>query len=121
MRRQSSVVDSNRAGEASTVTIRRTSSASPSTRSTSGPGSAFQGSWFSRCALASRIRRQVASSALGGDVSAQAADASATTSAASGASTLSGSGAGPTPSHFLATTVATRAARLPRLLARSVL
>ncbi len=37
------------------------------------------------------------------------------------ASGLSARGAGPTPSHFLATTVATRASRLPRLLARSLL
>jgi len=34
---------------------------------------------------------------------------------------LSGPGAGPMPSHFLATTVATRDSRLPRLLARSAL
>ena len=42
-------------------------------------------------------------------------------SAATAASGLSGRGAGPMPPHFLATTVATRLSRLPKLLARSEL
>ena len=41
--------------------------------------------------------------------------------AATAARGLSGFGAVPSPSHFFATTVATRAARLPRLFARSEL
>ena len=101
--------------------MRSASRASPSTASTSGPGSAFHGSLASRWALVSRMRRQVASRASDGCTRAQASAVSAYASAATAASGLSGRGAGPTPSHFLPTTVATRDRRLPRLLARSLL
>ena len=109
------------AGDASRVTIRSASSASPSTASTAGPGSAFHGSFASRWALVSRTSRHAASSASLGATRSQASAATRTQSAATPASGLSGRGAGPTPPHFRWTTVATRERWFPRLLARSLL
>src|SRR6478735_6810942 len=103
------------------MTKRSSSSASPSTASTAGPGSPFHGSFASRYALVARMSDHVASRARLGWVSAQAATVDSTAAAASTASGESAAGAGPTPSHLRPTTVATRDSRLPRLLARSLL
>ena len=56
-----------------------------------------------------------------GATASHAAAAPATASAATSANGLSADGAGPIPPHLECTTVATRATRLPRLLARSAL
>src|SRR3954454_22935127 len=109
------------AGEASTVTTRSASRASPITASTCEPGSAFHGSLASRCALVARIRLHVASRARAGADSAQAVAVAAYVDRAASANGESGRGAGPMPSHFLPTTVATRANRFPRLFAKSEL
>ena len=74
-----------------------------------------------RWALVERISCHVASSARLGATMSQAAAAPATASVATAASGLSADGAGPVPPHLECTTVATRATRLPRLLARSAL
>ena len=109
-------------GSTEMATIRSASRASPITRSTSGPGSAFHGSFCLE------VRVGGADEAPGGlerparlDLVPARSGVCSNAVAAAGASGLSGSGAVPTPPHFLATTVATRAARLPRLLARSEL
>ena len=68
-----------------------------------------------------RIRDHVASNARLGCTNCQHADVSATASLANAANGLSGFGAVPRPAHFLSTTEAMRAARLPRLFARSEL
>src|SRR3990170_4231890 len=101
--------------------MRSASTALPSTRSTSGPGSDFHGSVASRYAFVARIRPHVASRARLGAMASHAALAPSTAAAAASISGLSSFGAGATPPHFEPTTVATRDARLPRLLARSLL
>ena len=110
-----------RAGLASTATMRSASMASPSTASTAGPGSALHGSFASRWALVARISDHVASRARLGAIASHAAHAPATAWAAASASGPSAVGAGPMPPHLRSTTVAMRAVRLPRLLARSAL
>ncbi len=101
--------------------MRSASSASPSTASTAEPGSAFHGSFASRYAFVARISDHVASRARLGWTSAHAAQVASTADAATDPSGESAAGAGPMPSHLRPTTVATRACRLPRLLARSLL
>src|SRR5581483_5454573 len=121
MRAQIVAVARGTAGVARMATMRSASSASPSTASTAGPGSAFHGSLASRWALVSRTSRHVASRASDGWMFDHACAASRYALAATSASGLSARGAGPMPPHLLPTTVATRASRLPRLLARSPL
>ena len=122
MRRQISAAVAGMAGEASSATIRSASSAlAEDRRPPRDPGSIFQGSVASSSALAAPISRHVASSASWGAQRAQAADAASSTPAATAARSLTGRRRGPTPPHFECTTVATRATRLPRLLARSEL
>ncbi|CAB4594872.1 unannotated protein [freshwater metagenome] len=121
MRSHTACAVSGTAGEARIATMRNASRASPMTASRSGPGSAFHGSLVSRWALVARMSCHVASSARLGCTSFQRAVVSVSASAAATARGLSGRGRGPTPSHFLPTTVATRLSRLPRLLARSLL
>ncbi len=68
MRRHASAHASGTAGEARIATRRIASSASPSTASTSGPGSSFHGSAASSRPLVSRMSRHVASSATEGAI-----------------------------------------------------
>src|SRR5258708_40181734 len=109
------------AGDARMATMRSASRASPSTASTAGPGSAFHGSFVSRWAFVARTSRHAAARASDGWTAAHATVAPSTASAAAVARGLSGRGAGPTPPDLRATTVATRARRVPRLVARSAL
>ena len=121
MRFQISCVVVGNAGLAKIVMMRSASSASPITVFTASPGSIFHGSLSSRYELVAPISFHVASSALLGCTAAHACDVSATAVAAISASGLLADDAGPTPPHFFSTTVATRAAKLPRLFARSLL
>src|SRR3954447_7815868 len=99
---------SGMAGAASTATMRSASSASPMTVSTAGPAASFHGSFASRYELVARINVHVDSRARLGCTLAHAAAVCSYVPTAAAASELVVDGRGPTPPHFLSTTVATR-------------